>query len=139
METQPTPLLRSGSNEAVVALQRFKAYATSHPLLSEVDKQISRAIDEPAGFAFVLLYGPTHEMCNEVNPSLARKRLAKRVEMCLLKRKETGEYFLRRRLYDQYGIISSEYPDLATISSLNAIVAGRSSDHGALPHPSRSA
>jgi hypothetical protein len=78
-------------------------------------------------------------MCNEVNPSLARKRLAKRVEMCLLKRKETGEYFLRRRLYDQYGIISSEYPDLATISSLNTIVAGRSSDHGALPHPSRSA
>src|SRR5712691_11696175 len=59
METQPTPLLRSGSNEAVVSLQRFKAYATSHPLLSEVDKQISRAIDEPAGFAFVLLYGPS--------------------------------------------------------------------------------
>ncbi len=48
METQPTPLLRSGSNEAVVALQRFKAYATAHPLLSGVDKQISRAIDEPA-------------------------------------------------------------------------------------------
>lgn len=59
METQPTPLLRSESNEAVVALQRFKAYATAHPLLSEVDKQISRAIDEPAGFAFVLLYGPS--------------------------------------------------------------------------------
>ncbi len=59
MEAQPTPPLRPGSYEAIVALQRFKAYAMSHSLLSEVDKQISRAIDEPAGFAFVLLYGPS--------------------------------------------------------------------------------
>lgn len=59
MEMQPTPFFRPGSPEAIVALQRFKAYATSHTLLSEVDKQISRAIAEPAGFAFVLLYGPS--------------------------------------------------------------------------------
>lgn len=59
METQPTPLLRFGSNEAGAAIQRFKAYAMSHSLLAEVDKQLSRAIDEPAGFAFVLLYGPS--------------------------------------------------------------------------------
>lgn len=59
MEMQPTPLFRPGSPEATAALQRFKAYATSHTLLAEVDKQISRAIHEPAGFAFVLLYGPS--------------------------------------------------------------------------------
>jgi AAA domain len=59
METQSTPFFRPGSPEATAALQRFKAYATSHTLLSEVDKQISRAIHEPAGFAFVLLYGPS--------------------------------------------------------------------------------
>src|SRR5258708_30066021 len=59
METQATTLFRPGSSEATAALQRFKAYATSHTLLAEVDKQISRAIHEPAGFAFVLLYGPS--------------------------------------------------------------------------------
>ncbi|MHB8598864.1 MAG: ATP-binding protein [Ktedonobacteraceae bacterium] len=31
----------------------------SHSLLADVDQQLSRAIDEPAGFAFVLLYGPS--------------------------------------------------------------------------------
>jgi DNA polymerase III delta prime subunit len=60
MEMQPTtPLFRPGSPEATAALQRFKAYAMSHTLLAEVDKQISRAIHEPAGFSFVLLYGPS--------------------------------------------------------------------------------
>ena len=59
MEMQPTPLFRPGSPEATAALQRFKAYAMSHTQLAEVDKQISRAIHEPAGFAFVLLYGPS--------------------------------------------------------------------------------
>ncbi len=59
MEMQPTPLFRPGSPEATAALQRFKAYAMSHTLLAEVDKQITRAIHEPAGFAFVLLYGPS--------------------------------------------------------------------------------
>jgi hypothetical protein len=59
METQPTSLFRPGSHEAGVALHRFKTYAMSHSLLADVDRQISRAIDEPAGFAFVLLYGPS--------------------------------------------------------------------------------
>ncbi len=59
MNTQPTHFFRPGSHEAGVALQRFKAYAMSHSLLADVDQQISRAIDEPAGFAFVLLFGPS--------------------------------------------------------------------------------
>ncbi|GCE29332.1 ATP-binding protein [Dictyobacter alpinus] len=59
MEMQPTPFFRPGSPEATAALQRFKTYAMSHTLLAEVDKQLSRAIHEPAGFAFVLLYGPS--------------------------------------------------------------------------------
>ncbi len=59
MDQQPTLFFRPGSHEAGVAFQRFKAYAMSHSLLADVDKQISRAIDEPAGFAFVLLYSPS--------------------------------------------------------------------------------
>src|SRR5579885_1398458 len=47
------------SSDQVAALERFKAYATSHILLQEVDQHLSLAIEEPAGFAYVLLYGPS--------------------------------------------------------------------------------
>jgi DNA polymerase III delta prime subunit len=47
------------SDEARARLQRFKAYATSHTVLSEVAKELKRAIAEPAGFSHVLLYGPS--------------------------------------------------------------------------------
>ncbi len=59
MKHPSTPRIRSLSREAIAALQRFKAYATSHTLLWEVDRQLSLAIEEPAGFAYVLLYGPS--------------------------------------------------------------------------------
>ena len=59
MEQTPASRVRPLSREAIAALQRFKAYATSHTLLLAVDTQLSRAIDEPAGFAYVLLYGPS--------------------------------------------------------------------------------
>lgn len=47
------------SPDQVAAIERFKAYATSHTLLQEVDRHLSLAIEEPAGFAYVLLYGPS--------------------------------------------------------------------------------
>src|SRR5437762_3071892 len=69
----------------------------------------------------------------------ARKRLAKEREMCLLKRKEPSEYFLRRRLYDQYDMFTSPDSNLAAIGSLNAVLVWGSGPHGALPEPARSA
>lgn len=59
MEQTPTSRGSSLSPEAAAALKTFKTYAAAHTLLSSVDKQLSRAIDEPAGFAYVLLYGPS--------------------------------------------------------------------------------
>ena len=40
-------------------LDRFKEYAVSHSVLAKVDRELMRAIREPAGFAHVLLYGPS--------------------------------------------------------------------------------
>jgi replication-associated recombination protein RarA len=40
-------------------LNRFKEYAVSHSQLAKVDKELMRAIREPAGFAHVLVYGPS--------------------------------------------------------------------------------
>ena len=74
MEIQPTPHILPGSPEASAALQRFKAYAMSHTLLAEVDKQISRAIYEPAGFSFVLSMAPAESARRRsfVNWNIAR-------------------------------------------------------------------
>jgi Cdc6-like AAA superfamily ATPase len=40
-------------------LEAFKAYAVNHTRLDEVDGQLTQAILEPAGFAHVLVYGPS--------------------------------------------------------------------------------
>src|SRR5437016_8510217 len=40
-------------------LAAFKAYAVNHARLDEVDLQLTHAILEPAGFAHVLVYGPS--------------------------------------------------------------------------------
>ena len=40
-------------------LAAFKAYAVNHARLDEVDMQLTQAILEPAGFAHVLVYGPS--------------------------------------------------------------------------------
>jgi Holliday junction resolvasome RuvABC ATP-dependent DNA helicase subunit len=45
--------------EASARLKQFKEYAVLHPQLAQVDLQLTRAIEEPAGFAYVLLYGPS--------------------------------------------------------------------------------
>lgn len=40
-------------------LTQFKDYAVRHPQLAQVDMHLMRAIREPAGFAHVLVYGPS--------------------------------------------------------------------------------
>ena len=40
-------------------LNQFKEYAVSHPHLLKVDQALMAAISEPAGFAHVLIYGPS--------------------------------------------------------------------------------
>lgn len=40
-------------------LNHFKEYAVSHPQLTQVDMLLMGAIREPAGFAHVLVYGPS--------------------------------------------------------------------------------
>src|SRR5438105_10515613 len=55
----PMTLPRQLSAEAAARLKQFKDYAVLHPQLAQVDLQLTRAIEEPAGFAYVLLYGPS--------------------------------------------------------------------------------
>lgn len=45
--------------EAQEKLITFKEYAVSHPHLAQIDSGLMRAIVEPAGFAHVLVYGPS--------------------------------------------------------------------------------
>jgi DNA polymerase III delta prime subunit len=45
--------------ELTSKLTHFKDYAVSHPQLLQVDKVLMQAIQEPAGFAHVLIYGPS--------------------------------------------------------------------------------
>jgi DNA polymerase III delta prime subunit len=45
--------------ELTAKLTHFKEYAVSHPQLLQVDKVLMQAIQEPAGFAHVLIYGPS--------------------------------------------------------------------------------
>src|SRR6266851_5257253 len=56
---QPAILPRQLSAEAAARLKQFKEYAVLHPQLAQVDQQLTRAIEEPAGFAYVLLFGPS--------------------------------------------------------------------------------
>lgn len=56
---QPPRHARPLTAEAASRLKQFKEYAISHPLLQQVDRQLTHAITEPAGFASVLLYGPS--------------------------------------------------------------------------------
>jgi DNA polymerase III delta prime subunit len=47
------------TRELTSKLTHFKEYAVSHPQLLQVDKVLMQAIQEPAGFAHVLIYGPS--------------------------------------------------------------------------------
>jgi energy-coupling factor transporter ATP-binding protein EcfA2 len=45
--------------ESQARLDQFKAFAARHPLLDQVEAQLLQAIWEPAGFAYLLVYGPS--------------------------------------------------------------------------------
>src|SRR3989442_437024 len=45
--------------EAQAHLEAFKAVKVKHPRLAEVDQQVSHAIAEHAGYAHLLVYGPS--------------------------------------------------------------------------------
>jgi hypothetical protein len=47
------------SPETQAKLTAFKAYTVTHPLLEQTGTALIQALREPAGFAHVLLYGPT--------------------------------------------------------------------------------
>ena len=47
------------NGEMHLKLTQFKEYAVLHPQLARVDMLLMRAIREPAGFAHVLVYGPS--------------------------------------------------------------------------------
>ena len=53
------PSERELSELAQSKLNHFKEYAISHPQLAQVDMLLMSAIREPAGFAHVLVYGPS--------------------------------------------------------------------------------
>src|SRR5579883_238569 len=56
---QSSPHIGLLSAEAAARLKQFMEYAIAHPLLQQVDRQLTHTITEPAGFAFVLVYGPS--------------------------------------------------------------------------------
>lgn len=75
--------------ELTSRLTHFKEYAVSHPQLLQVDKVLMQAIQEPAGFAHVLIYGPSgvgkttmirqisrrlNEISNEIPPAVVTDR-----------------------------------------------------------------
>jgi hypothetical protein len=45
--------------EAQRRLDQFKAFSLRHPLLDQVETQLLHAIWEPAGFAYVIVFGPS--------------------------------------------------------------------------------
>jgi flagellar biosynthesis GTPase FlhF len=51
--------LKGSSSDDINLLTQFKEYAVLHPQLARVDMLLMRAIREPAGFAHVLVYGPS--------------------------------------------------------------------------------
>jgi len=55
---EPAPLAWLTPEEQA-RLAAFKAYAVNHTRLDEVDQQLTQAILEPAGFAHVVVYGPS--------------------------------------------------------------------------------
>ena len=61
-------------------LDQFKAFAARHPLLDQVEQEVLHAIWEPAGFAYLLVYGPSgvgkstmiHHIVRRLNTSAGR-------------------------------------------------------------------
>jgi len=67
-------------------LATFKAYAVNHPLLEDVDARLTQALLEPAGFAHVLVYGPSG-----VGKTTMLRRIASRVPELFARQATPGE------------------------------------------------
>jgi DNA polymerase III delta prime subunit len=69
-------------NDNAAKLAQFKDYAVLHPQLARVDTLLMRAIREPAGFAHVLVYGPSgvgkttmiRQIARRLNDNLAESK-----------------------------------------------------------------
>jgi energy-coupling factor transporter ATP-binding protein EcfA2 len=59
MDAGPDGLDRPLPPDAQARLDRFKALTIRHPHLDQVERELRQVIWEPAGFAYVLLYGPS--------------------------------------------------------------------------------
>lgn len=59
MDAAPDGLDRPLPPEAQARLDRFKALTIRHPHLDQAERELRQAIWEPAGFAYVLFYGPS--------------------------------------------------------------------------------
>src|SRR5690242_12168964 len=73
-------------------LSAFKAYAVNHTLLEEVDAQLTQAILEPAGFAHLLVYGPSG-----VGKTTMLRRLQRRVRELSAQRAMSHDTFMQGR------------------------------------------
>src|SRR5438128_12332604 len=49
----------SSDKDVQAHLDQFKAFAARHPLLDQVEQEVRHAIWEPAGCAYLLVYGPS--------------------------------------------------------------------------------
>ncbi len=94
------------SPEDQARIAAFKAYSVTHPLLDEADSALTRAILEPAGFAHVLVYGPS---------GVGKTRMLERVESRLQDlypsmMPATGTSGSRRELYQQGNLPVASHP-----------------------------
>jgi hypothetical protein len=70
------PLMAKLSPEARARLEAFKAIKVKHPRLEDVDRQVTQAIEEHAGYTHLLVYGPSG-----VGKSTVTRRIAERFVM----------------------------------------------------------
>lgn len=91
--------------EAQHRLDQFKAFAVRHPLLDQVEHEVLHAIWEPAGFAYLLVYGPSGVGKSTMMHHIARRLNARTGEtgshpvLLLEVRPPDGELFHRTDYY----------------------------------------
>jgi polynucleotide 5'-kinase involved in rRNA processing len=64
------------SQEARIRLEAFKSVRVKHPRLEEVDRLVTQAIEEHAGYSHLLVYGPSGVGKSMVTRHLASRFLA---------------------------------------------------------------
>ena len=92
-------------------LAAFKAYAVNHARLDEVDQQLTQAILEPAGFAHVLVYGPSG-----VGKTTMIRRVTTRVRDVVLHGAEPQALSAPGRLLQPLLVLEARPPDGQTFN-----------------------